>query len=141
MLHRLSFFLPLTLFVTAVAEAAPASSELEREYQQVRKIALRDPQVRAAYEKADRRLAEKIVELDPALKNYAGPRSTAVTQTRPARVKQPVTRTHLVKKGDTLASIARQYGVTVADLHRLNRVSDERKLSVGQLLRIEIARR
>ena len=40
--------------------------------------------------------------------------------------------------GDTLASIARKFGVTVAALQTLNRISDPRLLQVGQLLRIPV---
>ena len=46
----------LALFLLASALHASAAGSLEQEYQQVRKIALRDPKVRAAYEEADRKL-------------------------------------------------------------------------------------
>jgi len=49
---------------------AAGSGDMEKEYQQIRTVALRDSKVRAAYEAADRRLAEKIVQLDPALAGY-----------------------------------------------------------------------
>jgi hypothetical protein len=45
--------------------AAPSQESLAREYEQVRKIAMRDPKVRAAYAAADQRLDEKIVKIDP----------------------------------------------------------------------------
>ena len=41
---------------------------------------------------------------------------------------------HLVEKGQTLISIAKQHGVSVADLQKLNRIEDVRKLQVGQRL-------
>lgn len=56
--------------------SATSRSELEKEYQQVRTIALRDAKVRAAYQDADRRLDEKIVQLDPALKPYVAANPT-----------------------------------------------------------------
>jgi hypothetical protein len=45
-------------------------AEMAREYEQVRKIALRDPRVRAAYATVDRRLEEKILQVDPVLRGY-----------------------------------------------------------------------
>ena len=41
---------------------------------------------------------------------------------------------HLVKRGENLTSIARQHGTTVAELLRLNKIEDERKLQIGQTL-------
>jgi LysM repeat protein len=47
-----------------------AEPEWEREYEQVRKIALRDARVRAAFEAAEKKLEAKILEIDPALKPH-----------------------------------------------------------------------
>jgi LysM repeat protein len=47
-----------------------ASSDRSGDYEQARKIAARDPKVRAAYEAADRKLESRIVEIDPTLKGY-----------------------------------------------------------------------
>ena len=41
---------------------------------------------------------------------------------------------HLVEKGQTLISIARQHGVSVSDLQKLNKIEDVKKLQVGQRL-------
>ena len=120
--------------------AAPSHSQ-EAEYQQVRKIALRDPKVRAAYEKADERLEAKIVQIDPALQTYVKTRRSSVAQ--PAAVKAVTAAkraTHVVAKGETLGSIAGRYGVTVAALKTTNQIQDERKLRAGQTLTIPTAR-
>ncbi len=126
----------------------------EQEYQQVRKIALRDPKVRAAYEEADRKLEEKILQIDPALADYVhhktaepgGFRGTNKTETakkketmkKPAATPKPTASgaTYLVKQGDTLGGIASQYGVTVSALKTVNHIVDEKKLAVGQELTI-----
>jgi LysM repeat protein len=42
--------------------------------------------------------------------------------------------THIVKKGENLISIAHHYGTTVSELLKLNKISDERKLQIGQTL-------
>jgi LysM repeat protein len=145
MAHKLSFILPLALLASVLqSPAASSGKELEKEYEQVRKIALRDPKVKAAFANAQQRLEAKIIELDPALAPYARQRSTAVpaaATTAQAALKlaihkAPPRRTHVVVKGDTLASIARTYGLSVADLRGSNTIADERKLAIGQVLTI-----
>lgn len=46
------------------------------------------------------------------------------------------TQTYIVKAGDTLASIAAQFGVTVAELQRINNITNPNLLNVGQRLLI-----
>ena len=43
---------------------------------------------------------------------------------------------HTVAKGETLTSIAKHYNVSIADLHKANKIVDERKLQIGQVLKI-----
>jgi membrane-bound lytic murein transglycosylase D len=45
---------------------------------------------------------------------------------------------HVVKKGETLSSIAKRYGLTAALLKEVNSLSSERKLSVGKNLAIPV---
>jgi LysM repeat protein len=44
--------------------------------------------------------------------------------------------THVVARGETLISIAKHYKVSVADLLKVNKIEDERKLQIGQTLTI-----
>lgn len=132
---------PLALF----AESSPTR---DREYEQVRKIALRDPRVKAAFENANQRLEAKIVEIDPALKGYVKGQTTVKPMTPPpARTKPSVKtsqpkaatahgNTHVIAAGDTLSSIATHYKVSVMDLKKANPNADEKKLRVGQKLTI-----
>ncbi len=46
------------------------------------------------------------------------------------------TKTHLVKKGETLAGIARRYGVTVSALMNVNGIASARGLQAGKRIRI-----
>jgi LysM repeat protein len=168
MLIKSPLFLALGLAAAPLAlHAAPASTQ-EQEYEQVRKIALRDPKVRAAYADADRKLEAKILQIDPALEPYLRQRAAGTTapQTptkstptpaptpkpkaaptpapKPAATPTPKlvaakpkpARTHVVMKGDTLNSIAAKYGVTAATLKSANKITDERKLAIGQVLTI-----
>jgi len=139
--------------LAATAHAA-GSPDLPQEYEQVRKIAMRDPKVRDAFEHANQRLEEKIVELDPALGTYAAsrrqsaPAATAsptvatVPEThhaapKPAAAHPPASaseKTHVVAAGETVASLAHRYHVSVASLEAANHISDPRKLQTGQVL-------
>lgn len=129
-----------------------ASADRSTDYEQVRKIAARDPKVRAAYEAADRKLEARIVEIDPTLKGYkpGSPQPAKKTAAAPAAKAQPARKatpapapapapakrsvTHVVGKGETLGGIANRYGVNVATLKSANNIKDERKLAVGQKL-------
>ena len=148
MVSKFTLLLILPLLILPLSLHAAPSSNQEQEYQQVRKIALRDPKVRAAYEEADLKLEAKIIQIDPALASYVHHRTPespsptaakATPQLKPAS--KPVAhddhqRAHVVVKGDTLGSIAVKYGVTVAALKGANNIQDERKLAVGQVLSI-----
>ena len=64
------------------------------------------------------------------IKNKANPEVVEVKSTQP-----PVAKTHVVAPKETLYSIARQYGMTVAQLKELNAIpSDE--LKIGQVLTV-----
>lgn len=139
----------LAVFLIPRPLLAASSASLETEYQQVRKIALRDPKVRAAYAEADRRLEAKIVQIDPALATYVRTRDSQAAEPKPMAKKPAPTpapkavpnstvyrRSHVVAKGETLSGVAVRYGVTVAALKVANKIADEKKLIVGQVLAI-----
>src|SRR5436190_1542554 len=119
---RVALLLAAPFFATAAHGAG--SGDLPQEYEQVRKIAMRDPKVRDAFEHANQRLEDKIVELDPALRTYAASRRqsapsaptnltvAAVPETHHAAPKPPPAhapasaseKTHVVAAGETIAS-------------------------------------
>jgi len=83
----LRFSVMFAIAAGSVASVAfAAGGDLAQEYDQVRKIALRDPRVKEGFDRANERLTQKIVELDPALKGYAAghagqtPPATATAQ-------------------------------------------------------------
>ena len=45
------------------------------------------------------------------------------------------TRYHKVRKGETLASIAKKYGMSVQEICRMNRISKSKRIKAGQILR------
>jgi LysM repeat protein len=43
---------------------------------------------------------------------------------------------HVVAKGETLTSIAKQYNIAIAELKNANKIENERKLQIGQILTV-----
>jgi LysM repeat protein len=52
----------------------------------------------------------------------------------PALDDNPDATTHVIKKGDNLITIARHANTTVAELMKLNKIENERKLQIGQVI-------
>lgn len=107
-------------------------SDLAEEYNQVRKIALKDPKVQAAFRRANDELDRRIIEIDPSLKPFVeqqrGTRKAAHSK------KTTASTTHVVAKGETLTSIARRYRLSVERLVQGNHLSKQAPLQVGQKL-------
>ena len=113
-------------------------SDLAEEYNQVTKIALKDPKVRAAFRKANDELDRRIIEIDPSLKPFVererGTRKAGQSKKIDAKA------THVVAKGETLTSIARHYRLSVDRLVQANRIAKQAPLQVGQRLVIPSTR-
>ena len=63
-------------------------------------------------------------------------KSTGKSQKPKTSVTTPTVKTHVVKKGETLSSVARKYGLTVQRLKKLNGLKRD-QINVGQRLRIK----
>jgi LysM repeat protein len=77
----------------------------------------------------------------PAAKAAAKPAPAAPKTETPAKTTDiPPTKTtpglYTVKKGDTLTSIARSFGLTLEDLSKANKITDPKKLQLGQILKV-----
>jgi hypothetical protein len=119
---------------------AAQGDDLAQEYSQVRKIALKDPKVRAAFERAYEKLNKRIIEIDPALKPFverqgAGKKSSEAARKSSHQV-SPRANIHIVAKGETLTSISKRYKVSVDSLTRVNHFAKGSTLQVGQKLAI-----
>ena len=83
-----------------------------------------------------------VVEKSAAAAPKASPDSPSATVPGTVGVDNPSptavggVRTHVVAKGETLTQIAKQYGVTVDDIEQLNKITDAKKLQIGQTLKI-----
>jgi LysM repeat protein len=51
-----------------------------------------------------------------------------------ARVVAPAGNVHIVVKGDSLDKIAKQHNTTISELQKLNKITDPKKLQIGQQL-------
>jgi len=67
--------------------------------------------------------------------NIPSANATIIPTTIPS-IQMPQTTTHLVVKGETLWRIAKNYGVDLDDLTRVNHINDSTKLETNQLLTI-----
>ena len=149
-MHRRASFLVTVFSLSPLAIFAAPTANLDKEYDQVRAIVLRDPKVRAGFDQAHERLEAKIVEIDPALKGYVKGRATALpvnrsTKAAAAPLRKPFVKptpgtarrsTHIIATGDTLSTVAARYRTTVSALKAANPKVDEQKLQVGESLTI-----
>jgi LysM repeat protein len=78
--------------------------------------------------------ASPVPKASPASPSATVPGTVGVDNPSPTAVGG--IRTHVVAKGETLIQIAKQYGVTVDDIEQLNKITDAKKLQIGQTLKI-----
>ncbi|MHA3773469.1 LysM peptidoglycan-binding domain-containing protein [Verrucomicrobiota bacterium sgz303538] len=68
------------------------------------------------------------------------PSAPAPTQAEPAKPEAVNDGSkHTVAKGETLTSIAKRYNIPLAELEKANKITDDRKLQIGQVLNIPTA--
>ena len=65
--------------------------------------------------------------------------NAAITSSEPAHPSPVNGTTHVVARGETLTSIAKQYKVGVEELQKFNHIEDGRKLQAGQTIMIPSA--
>ena len=74
--------------------------------------------------------------LNPVLPIVPAAVRVAAASEPPAAQPQTQARTHRVRRGDSLSSLARQFGVSIAELARANDLPPQAKLRRGATLRI-----
>jgi LysM repeat protein len=85
---------------------------------------------------------KKISDMDQEIKKLKVKSvNTAAKQSQPpvvkSRASKPAVKTHVVKKGETLYSISKQYGLSVAQLMTFNKLSKGAVINPGQKLKIK----
>jgi LysM repeat protein len=88
-------------------------------------------------------LGQQISKLTLAVegKKESPPAVAAATPVEPATPAEPTkapaaetSNKHVVEKGETLTSIAKHFNISIADLQKVNKIENERKLQIGQTL-------
>ena len=69
----------------------------------------------------------------PATEPALAPPSGSVAEIRKAEPVAPSNK-HVVAKGETLTSIAKQHNVGISELQKANKIENDRKLQIGQTL-------
>jgi LysM repeat protein len=132
---------------TVLAADAPLTQEvheLRRDVQlQAKKIEALSEQILRLTQLMEER--GRVTSITPSAPATAAPTPTVQT-TETAKPKaeaeipkaEPVTPSvqHTVAKGETLTSIAKQYNIPLSDLQKLNKITNDRKLQIGQTLNV-----
>lgn len=82
--------------------------------------------------KLQQEVAQTKASATPAMVGVPEEPATAAATPMPAGTGN----THVVTKGETLTSIAKQYKVGITDLQKFNHIENDRKLQIGQTLAI-----
>ena len=133
----------------ASAATADALRKLEASYEEIQKFIVEKEANRPAQNMAPPSVAEirKVIaeneakapkpdappKGDSAPKPDMPPKAEAVPKPDPAGK-------HTVAKGETLTSIAKHYNIPVAELQKFNKIENDRKLQIGQVLSIPTAK-
>jgi membrane-bound lytic murein transglycosylase D len=76
-------------------------------------------------------MAEKFVSIEGEIPAWEEPKPTVV-------VKKTVTIRHRVKRGETVASLARKYRISASAIRSANRLSSKKRLQAGRIVQIPI---
>ncbi len=79
---------------------------------------------------------DKKVILDQLAKELAALSASRASAASPSAATSAAGTEHVVKPGETLASIAKSYGVSVADIVKANNIANPNEIKVGQRLTI-----
>lgn len=124
----LRFF--ISLFATVITASSFAQDPVQTELAQLRKL------IEQQNLKIDT-LSQQVARLSAQLDNRpVPPVATPVKEEfAPApRVIAAAPKVHIVVKGESLEKIAKLNGTTVAELQKVNNITDPKKLQVGQQL-------
>jgi len=143
----MSFRVPILRAVATLAVAAPISSAthaqdgVTAEVKVLRQIV--DQQARQI-----ETLTAQVARLNAKIEGHAEAAPAATDRTTPAAgdnaefavpaaravAPHPPANVHIVVKGESLEKIAKSHGTTTAELQKFNRITDPKKLQIGQQL-------
>jgi LysM repeat protein len=115
-----------------LSPSASAQDSVQAEIAALRKLV---EQQNAKIDELTAQVAKLNARLDTRGEAPAAPVPAATEEAPPVpRVIADAPRVHIVVKGEALEKIAKQYGTTVAELQKLNNITDPKKLQIGQQL-------
>jgi LysM repeat protein len=135
-----AWFSPLALAQDAAAGAGTVQEELRSlrqliEQQSKQIDALTAQITRLGGELERRNITSPGAPLPDANKTETATETAPAAPAAPAaRVVAPPANVHIVVKGDSLDKIAKQHQTTVGELQKLNKITDPKKLQIGQQL-------
>ncbi len=145
-MFRVPLFHSMAALVAAamLASSAHAQDSVQAELKALRQLVeLQSKQIEVLSAQVARLNAQLDQRADPASPgagtapaSHAQPGEAtefAIPAARPVPAAPPGN-VHVVVKGDSLDKIAKLHGTTVLDLQKLNRISDPKKLQIGQQL-------
>jgi LysM repeat protein len=112
-------------------DAAPAGTSLLDEVRALRQLVEQQS-------KQIQTLSDQVARLTARLENGAAANAPVVTTAeapatpRVVAAPQPPANSHIVVKGDSLEKIAKLHNTTVADLLKLNKIPDPKRIQIGQ---------
>ena len=92
--------------------------------------------IKPQIETTDSLAVDATVEKDSLQTTTTSPEPEKVVQKKNPPAQSSAPRTHTVKKGETISSIARKYGVTVKKLADYNKITNVNNIRIGQKLKI-----
>src|SRR5438094_3564362 len=135
-----TFFLGVSLFLTASAQTPSPDSSKSLDVSQLEKLAKKIDEQNAKIDA----LSQEILKLEQEISHIrpgimigestpsANPAAPAMAPSHSATAGN----THIVARGETLTSIAKMYKVTIDELQKANHIEDGRKLQAGQTISI-----
>ncbi len=131
-MNRLRFALLLALCTLSSVVPAPAQKPARGLTELTQKIDQQNIKIDA--------LSQQILKLQQAIEQMKGvspaaaPSPESIPATAPAVPVADGAATHVVTRGETLTSIAKQYKVGIEELQKFNHIENDRKLQIGQSL-------
>ena len=109
-------------------------TDLDKNLQDTQPLLARIDRLETSFSKRISEMDQQIKKLKVKLANTAAKQSRAPVVKSSAS--KSVVKTHVVKKGETLYSISKQYGLSVAQLMTFNKLSKGAVINPGQSLKI-----
>jgi len=121
--------------MTTLEEIGNRVTDTDKKQQDTQSLLVRLDRLETSFAKRIAEMEKQVKKLQTNVVNMGTKQSqTPVTKSGPST---PAAKTHLVKKGETLYSISKQYGVSVSRLMAFNKLSKGAVINPGQILKVK----